>query len=87
MGERKYEEFLRKLESQHEWPSLYMFKFIVPAGKEDGIRKLFPMNEVVEKPSKEGKYVSLTIQVMINSSDEVVRIYEEAHKIEGVIAL
>ena len=79
--------FKEKLDKQHKWPSLYMFKFIVPKGKEDAIYDIFPKNEVQSKMSKKGNYISLTAKVMMGSSDDVLRIYEEAHKVEGVIAL
>lgn len=48
---------------------------------------LFPSNELSTKESKGGKYVSVTAKIMMGSSDDVIKIYEEAHKVEGVIAL
>jgi len=38
-----------------------MFKFIVPRGKEQGIKKLFPKNDILEKLSSKENYSSLTI--------------------------
>ena len=64
-----------------------MFKFIAPKGKENEIRLLFPKNDIKEKISKQGNYSSLTIKMMINSSEQVIHIYKEANKVEGVIAL
>lgn len=84
---KTFEDFKEKLDSQHVWPSLYMFKFIVPKGKENEIFSLFPRNELTSKSSKEGNYTSLTAKVMMGSSNEVIRIYREAYKIEGIIAL
>lgn len=83
----KYNDFKDKLERIHEWPSLYTFKFIVPSGKEEEILKIFPMHDVKQKTSSKGNYTSLTAKIMAPSSDEVIRIYLEAHKVEGVIAL
>ena len=79
--------FKEKLDDQYSWPSLYMFKFIVPKGKEDEVIVLFPSNEVSTKESKNGNYISVTAKVMMSSSEDIVRIYEEAYKIEGVISL
>lgn len=79
--------FKEKLDQQHSWPSLYMFKFIVPHHKENEIQMLFPYNELTTKKSAGGKYVSVTAKVMMRSSDDVIRIYEEAYKVEGVISL
>ena len=79
--------FRQKLDQQYNWPALYMFKFIVPRGKEKEIKKLFPKNDILEKLSNKGNYLSLTIKMMLNSSEEVIRIYNEADQVEGVIAL
>ncbi len=79
--------FKDKLDSIHTWPSLYMFKFIVPSGKEHEVYALFPKHELQTKTSSKGNYVSITAQVMMRSSDEVMDKYREAHKIEGVMAL
>lgn len=82
-----YGDFRQKLEKVHAWPTLYMFKFIAPTGKEIELRNLFPKNEFIQRKSKEGNYFSLTFKILVNSSDEVIRIYEKANKIKGVIAL
>ena len=79
--------FREKLDKIHQWPSLYMFKFIVPKGKEDQVRQLFPKNVLTEKQSRTGKYVSITAKVMMASADAVVDIYESASEIEELIAL
>ena len=64
-----------------------MFKFIVPGGKEGEVKLLFPKNVLETRPSKQGKYVSVTAKVMMASPEQVVNIYEKAAKIEGLIAL
>lgn len=89
MDKRKFdtEEFRKKLETTHKFPSLYMFKFIVLEEKKEEVEALFPMNEVTFKPSSKGKYMSVTAKVMAQSSDYVIKLYEKAHQIEGIIAL
>ncbi|WKN32978.1 DUF493 family protein [Porifericola rhodea] len=81
------EAFKQKLDGTHKWPSLYMFKFIVPRGKEDEVFALFPKNKLSTKESSKGNYVSVTAKVMMGSSDAVMEKYVEADKIEGVFAL
>ncbi len=81
------EGFKQKLDGTHKWPSLYMFKFIVPKGKEDEVFALFPKNKLTTKESSNGNYVSVTAQVMMGSSDAVMEKYISADKIEGVLAL
>lgn len=79
--------FKEKLESAGEFPMVYMFKFIVPKGKEIEVGALFPKNDITLKPSSGGKYISTTIQAMMESSDQILDIYEKAAEIEGVISL
>lgn len=81
------ENFKEKLEASGQFPMLYMFKFIVPNGRESEIAAFFPKNEIKLKPSSGGKYVSTTIQAMMETSDQIIDIYEKVSKIEGVIAL
>jgi hypothetical protein len=79
--------FREKLDQHYSWPSLYTFKFIVPAGKEAQVRQLFPRHTPSEKPSRNGNYTSLTVQVMAPSGESVIAIYQAASAIEGIVAL
>jgi len=87
MSKFSEKDFKEKLEGTHKFPTLYMFKFIVPEAKAAEVKALFPMNEVAAKPSSKGTYVSITAKTMMPSSDAVMGVYEKAHKIEGIIAL
>lgn len=87
MDENWFISFREKLEQHYAWPSLYVFKFIVPTGRQDQVKNLFPLHTVKEKLSKEGKYTSITIQAMMQSSDAVVEMYKRAALIEGIVAL
>jgi uncharacterized protein len=79
--------FREKLDSHYAWPSLYTFKFIVPTGKEEEVKSLFLNHTSSEKLSKNGKYISITINMMMPSSDSVIEVYQMAAVIEGIIAL
>lgn len=79
--------FREKLEGHYAWPSLYTFKFIVPSGREQEVKKLFPNHTTSEKLSKNGKYISITINMMMPSSHAVIEVYQAAAVIEGIIAL
>ena len=79
--------FKEQLDRSHAWPVLYTFKFIVPKGLEEQVRSLFPKHTPTERLSKTGKYTSITVQMMMPSSDAVIEVYETAGKIEGIIAL
>ncbi len=79
--------FREKLDQYYSWPSLYMFKFIVPIGKEKEVSALFPQQPPTEKLSKNGNYVSVTVQMTMPSSEAVMDVYVRAAEIEGLIAL
>ncbi len=81
------EEFKNKLEEVHDFPTVYMFKFIVTEDQKSEIQQLFPKHELVIKPSSKGKYISVTAQVLMPSSEKVIEIYTKASNIKGVIAL
>jgi len=82
-----FEDFKEKLDDEHNWPTTYMFKFVVPSNKFSELKAIFPKEPLNVKSSKNGKYTSFTIKKYINSSDEVIEIYLKARKIEGLIAL
>ncbi len=76
-----------KLDQHHAWPELYTFKFIVPKGKEHEITQLFPHHDHKQRESKNGNYMSVTVQMMMPSTNAVIDVYVAASKIEGIIAL
>ncbi len=81
------DNFREKLDSHYAWPSLYTFKFIVPAGKEEEVNNLFPHHATSARLSRNGKYVSITVNMMMPSSEAVIEVYQAAAVIEGIIAL
>ena len=94
--EQNPEEFYKKLRAQlyetSSWPSEYLYKFIVKSNT-DGILKvesLFDNMGAVIKTnvSKNGKYTSVSINVLMKDPDAVISKYKEvAEKVEGVISL
>lgn len=82
-----WESFRAKLDEHHAWPELYTFKFIAPLAKADAVRALFPDHDVHERASRNGNYISFTIQMMASGSDAVIRVYQKVGTVEGVIAL
>ncbi|MEQ6168477.1 MULTISPECIES: DUF493 family protein [unclassified Ekhidna] len=79
--------FLEKLEGAHQFPDKYTFKFIVKPEHQAKVEALLPQADVKLKPSSGNKYVSITLSQKMNSSQEVVEVYKQAHAIEGIIAL
>lgn len=84
--EDHYQSLREKLEVL-EWPTIYMFKFIVPIEKKEEIITLFDGREITSRLSKTGKYFSVTSNVFLENVDQVISIYKEASDIEGIIAL
>lgn len=93
---KKSEEFYTKLRAQLQdtalWPTAYLYKFIVTseASKINQIKALFNhLGAVIEtRPSKNGKYTSVSVNVRMKNPDAVIAKYKEvAEKVEGVISL
>jgi putative lipoic acid-binding regulatory protein len=87
LDEEWIRKFREKLEQTHVWPSLYTYKFIVKAGREEDVKNLFPLHTSTARSSGSGNYTSLTFQMMMPSADAVVSVYKRAATIEGLIAL
>lgn len=78
------------LEKETQWPQKFMYKFIVPNQKEkiDEVKKIFERPDKLNfKVSKNIKYISITSKEWVSSPDEVINVYRQAYKIEGLIAL
>ena len=86
-----YEKLKKSLIETTEFPTKYMYKFIIPSedAKFKQIENVFDnLGAVIDsKPSKTGKYVSLTILVKMKSPDDIIDKYKEVSKVEGVISL
>ena len=79
--------FLEKLEGSHQFPDEYTFKFIVKPEHQTRVESLLPGADIKLKPSSGNKYVSVTLSRVMATSQEVVEVYKEANKIEGITAL
>lgn len=85
-----YNDLEQKLKDYHKFPSTYIFKFIVPNDLQSlaEVEALFSDKAVVTtRESKTGKYISLTGKEIILQSSEVISVYKNAEKIEGLISL
>ena len=87
MDQEWINNFRIKLDEHHSWPTVYIFKFIVPKGKESELKNLFPMHTSTDKVSTQGNYISVTFQMMMPSSDAFLEVYERVSTIEGLMSL
>lgn len=82
---------LREKLSEEEWPNVYFFKFIMPSDNKTIalVTELFDETtaEITLRPSKNGKYTSVSIKEVMTSADHVIKIYQHAEKIDGIITL
>jgi putative lipoic acid-binding regulatory protein len=72
------------------FPSVYLFKFILPSdnAKVSQLLSLFGTeNKQNIRPSKNGNYVSVSVEELMLSADAVIEKYEQANKIKGVMSL
>lgn len=85
-----YINLKEKLNKQHTWPSLYMFKFIIPSDNKKlaQVEALFGAEaQVTTRQSSSNKFISITAKEIMISSDRVIAVYQQAEKIEGIISL
>ena len=82
-----YRSLRSKLEAFETWPGPYVFKFIVPEAQLKKLQQLFEGHEVQTRPSKTGRYVSLTCERTMETSDAVIEVYRDVAAIDGVISL
>ena len=75
------------LENEYDWPADYRFKFIIPKEKENEIESMFSKEIIEYRASKKGNYLSVTFQKICQNSEEIIRIYEQASTIKGLILL
>ncbi|RKS90410.1 hypothetical protein BC952_2798 [Flavobacterium limicola] len=93
--DKKTEEFYDRLKVEldmsNTWPAEYLFKFIVPT-ESDNIERVqlaFDCMGAVIKTtkSKTGKFTSISVDVTMKHSQEIVDKYLEVSTIEGIISL
>jgi|TARA_B100000795_G_scaffold37040_1_gene24411 putative lipoic acid-binding regulatory protein len=86
-----YSKLKIQLDDTTDFPADYLYKFIVPASENQvtEVESVFNNTAAVinTKNSKTGKYVSVSIILKLNSSDEIIAYYKKVEKIKGIISL
>jgi len=75
------------LDETVKFPTEYYFKFIVPVAEIHQILFLMQDMHVEKKPSAKGNYISVSGKKIVNSSDEIIVLYQRASAIKGIISL
>lgn len=86
------DEQFNKLREQLEklnWPTVYMFKFIIPAENKKIalVESKFSDEAIItQKESTNGKYISITIKEVMLTAESIIDKYKEMDGIEGLMA-
>ncbi|PRZ28233.1 DUF493 family protein [Flavobacterium granuli] len=86
-----YDRLKTELDMSTSWPAEYLFKFIVPS-ENDNVERVelaFDCMGAVIKTTKSrtGKFTSISVDVQMKDSQEVIAKYQEVSVIEGIISL
>jgi uncharacterized protein len=86
-----YKKLKKKLKKDTVFPTKYLFKFIIPA-TDDKIKQVedifdFTGAVITKTSSKTGKYVSVSVLVVMKKAEDIISKYMEAEKVEGIISL
>ncbi len=90
MTEEEWNRFKDKLIETMTFPSVYMFKLIVPSENRSIalVENLFEEDaDIHTKESGGGKYTSVTAKQVVVHVDDIINIYKKASSIKGVIFL
>ena len=86
-----YDRLKQQLKDDTVWPTMYLYKFIVPASLEKiaEIEGIFDNTNAIinTRDSSKGTYTSVSVKVTMESPDAVIQKYLEVSKVEGVISL
>lgn len=93
--DKKTEEFYIRLKEElkttSEWPSIYLYKFIVPTDHtkileiENAFNNLGAV--INTNQSKTGKFTSISVNVRMTNPEHVIEKYIEVSSVEGIISL
>jgi hypothetical protein len=87
------QNFLEVLDNSYKWPAAYLFKFVLPQEKLSEIELVFKdhphfsRQKVRTRPSKKGNYLSYSLELKVESAQEVLNFYQKTAKIDKIIAL
>jgi hypothetical protein len=86
-----YDKLKERLLETTTWPSLYLYKFIVPSDG-TGVKEIESVFDdiqttIIKKLSKNGKYTSVSISLILENPDKVIEKYLAVAEVKGLISL
>jgi hypothetical protein len=86
-GSGDSKRFKELLDEQFDWPTPYLFKFIVPSKQLAALEGLLEGYDLETRASSQGNYVSVSLSPVMESADSVIELYNKVGEIEGLLAL
>lgn len=77
----------RALDGGVDFPAVYVFKFIVPVAGLNHLLALLDGMPCAQRESKTGKYVSVTVETVMTTSDDIIDVYRRTAVIDGLMSL
>ena len=90
MTEEEIARFKESLLKSMTFPSVYMFKLIVPSEHRNIAlaESLFESEaDIHTKDSEKGRYTSITAKQVVMNVDEILDVYKKASTIKGIVFL
>lgn len=90
VGKKDLKALEEQLNKTMSWPSVYMFKFIIPDKMQlhQQMKGLFSEHSSVStRVSRNGRFVSYTVKEVMLSTENVLAVYQRAMQIDELIAL
>ena len=87
MARRDWAKLEDTLERLHVWPGLYTFKFVVPTARLAETLEALGGRPFSTRYSENGRWVSLSATLMMESAAEVVGVYRAVEDIPELISL
>lgn len=86
-----YERLKTELDNSNTWPAEYLFKFIVPT-KADNVQivenAFNDLGAIIKTTkSKTAKFTSISIDVTMDSAEQIIQKYQDVSHIEGIVSL
>lgn len=86
-----YQRLHTQLSESTDWPSTYLFKFIIPTdeNRKTALLAIFSGIDakISTKNSSGNKYQSISVESVFDTPEAIIDIHKKAAKIEGIIQL
>lgn len=86
MGEKMW-KLKMVMDETVEFPTEYLFKFIVPVASVHELLLILQGMDIDERASSGGKYISVSAKKTFENSDDIIFVYKRVSVIKGIISL